>query len=355
MRKTAVSVSKGKKPTGSNTLPAFCVAFLILLLACGCADGTRQDSSTHFMMDTIVQIDVYGKEQSKNQKAIKQAFQVMQRIAEKTDRYGQGELSYVNKNAGIKPGEVSRDLLIMAGFAKLQQNSEVDITVGPLVDVWNAAREQKILPDREQIAAALDKTGMGKLLVDKEKGTLYLLESGMSLDFGAIAKGYAVEQAGQFLSKDKDIVCALVNGGGNIKVVGSKPDNKAWRIGIQDPRALSDNIGVLNLKAGEAVATSGDYQRYYEVDGKRYHHLLQPKTGYPAAFNISVTAVTNDAFLADYYSTMLFLMPTQQALTFVEQTKDLHAIIIGSDEKIYISSDLKDSFEKNEKLAWLFN
>lgn len=354
MRKNIALITKNKKRPVFYPPAFFCFTIFLLLLCTGCADKVKQQSSTHFLMDTIVQIDVYAKDDNKSQEALKQALQVMQEIAAQTDRYSKSELSEVNESAGVKPIKVDSDVLAIAKFAKSQKHEQVDVTLGPIVDLWKSNKENKSLPSQEQIKTALDKTGMEKLDINEANGTLYLKEKGMSLDFGAVAKGYAVEQAGQFLAKDKNITCALVNGGGNIKVVGTKPDGKPWRIGVQDPRELSEYIGVLNLKAGDAVSTSGDYQRYYEVAGKRYHHLFDPATGYPAVFNISATAVTKDAFVADYYSTLLFVMPTFQALDFVEQTEGLHAIIIGSDMKVYISSGLKDIFKKNEESVWSF-
>ena len=164
------------------------------------------------------------------------------------------------------------------------------------------------------------------------------------MDLGAVAKGYGVEAAANELKKHPEVEAALVNGGGNIKVIGTKKDGKPWRIGIQDPRDNQKLLGTLALTANMAVATSGDYQRYYEVNGVRYHHIIDPATGFPARGTISATAVTTSAYVADYYSTLLFVLPKEEAIKLVESTDDLEAVIKDDQGNIYISPGLKDKF-----------
>ena len=331
----------------------FGTGFFLIIFAfslCGC--GIKKESGTRFMMDTIVQIDIQGKNENKNKVALAETFAIMQNIAIRADRYSKSEVAEINKNAGIRPVKVSEDILFIAQYAVAQDVAEVDITLGPLIDLWNNCRNKKEVPTQQQIENAHALTGEKKMLVDNEKQTIFLANKGMSIDLGAIAKGYAVEKAGQYLAANENIVCALINGGGNIKVIGKKPDKKPWRIGIQDPRNASESIGILNLAAGDAVATSGDYHRYFELKGRRWHHILQPTTGWPGNYNISATAICKNAMEADYYSTLFFLLPAEESIKFAEKTSSLDAIIIDQKGNIYISSRLKEKFEKNEKSKW---
>ncbi len=135
------------------------------------------------------------------------------------------------------------------------------------------------MPAKAEIAQALAKCGPEKYTLDVAGNTV-TLAPGAQLDLGAVAKGYAVEQAAELLRRDKRVKTALINAGGNIKVLGSKEDGSPWKIGVQDPRNPQKVLGTLAVKDGTAIATSGDYQRYYEVDGKRYHHILDPRTGW---------------------------------------------------------------------------
>ena len=333
----------------------FLMTVLVCLLCVGCAGSPEKTSSTRFMMDTLIQADIWGEGKEKNKESLANCLNIMQEVSEKADRYSKtSECALVNENAGIKPVKVSDDILTMVDFVMRKEYRQVDITLGPLIALWQGARETKTLPDEEAVKKALLLTGKDKIVADMAKGTLYLKEKGMSLDLGAVAKGWAVEKGANYLADRKDVVCAIVNGGGNIKVIGEKPDGKPWRIAVQDPGNEAGFVGVLDLKAGEAVATSGDYQRYFEINGKKYHHLLSPDTGYPANENMSVTVVCNDAFLADYYSTLLFILPLKDAIMVSEKAPLNGAVIIDADGNVYVTGKLKDRFEKNEKSKWVY-
>lgn len=361
-----VQIRKASKANFAGSfryLPPFCLKLLalfllpLIFLSAACKKGLEKSSATKFMMDTIVQIDATGRDRQKTGEVINSALALMQNIADRTDRYGREELSEIariNGKAGVTPVTVSTDVFFVIDFVLSQQYPEFDITLGPLTDLWNRCREERKLPGTGELQKAMRLTGKEKLSLAAQQETVYLEEKGMSIDLGALAKGWAVEEAGRFLAGDPNIICALVNGGGNIKVVGEKPDKTPWLIGIQDPRDLNGNLGVLKLSPGESVATSGDYQRYFEVDGSRYHHILLPETGWPSRRNISATAVTQNAFLADYYSTLFFLLPPAESLSMMENIPEVEAVIVGSDLIVYISAGLKDKFVKNEKSKWLY-
>jgi thiamine biosynthesis lipoprotein len=165
----------------------------------------------------------------------------------------------------------------------------------------------------------------------------------MSLDLGAVAKGYAIEKAASIL-QDYNITKALINAGGNVRVLGEKANNIPWKVGIQDPRAHSELVGVLEL-TNEAATTSGDYNRTFTVDKKDYHHIISPLTGYPADANISITVLTPDAFTGDLLSTALFLMDSEKALHLTETIPTADIFIITAQKDILLSSDLVHKLE----------
>lgn len=325
------------------------VILLILssLLNAGCFSQPKTYKDTRFSMDTTISIEATGKNNEQVKTAVDNAFHAFQEIADETDRYKDSSpkgLYQLNLHAGQDSFNVGPHLLRLADMAHTQTFSEFDVTLAPLIDVWRKHSASKTLPERSEVDAALALTGKDKFAVATEKQTI-TLKAGAGLDLGAIAKGYAVDVAAEVLAKDKNISSALVNAGGNIKTVGNKADGKPWRIALQDPRHSDSYLGIINLNADEAVATSGDYQRYYEVDGTRYHHILDRHTGMPSRNAISVTIVAASAFMTDYYSTLLFVLPHEKVLEVLAAHPEITAIIVKADQEIYVSPSLKSRLE----------
>ncbi|MGL5205924.1 MAG: FAD:protein FMN transferase [Acidaminococcaceae bacterium] len=326
-----------------------CVFLLILssLLNAGCFSQPKPYKDTRFIMDTTISIEATGKNTEQVKIAVTNAFQAFQEIADETDRYKDNSskgLYQLNAHAGLGPFPVGPHLLRLVDMAHQQTFREFDITLGPLIDVWRKHSSDKTVPGKQEIDAALSLTGQDKFSVASDKQSI-TLQAGAALDLGAIAKGYAVDVAAEILAKDENVSFALVNAGGNIKTVGTKADGKPWRIALQDPRRSDAYLGVINLKAGEAVATSGDYQRYYEIDGIRYHHILDPHTGMPSRNAISVTIVAASAFMTDYYSTLLFVLPHEKVLEVLAVHPEIAAIVVKSDGETYVSPSLQSRLE----------
>ena len=330
---------------------------LSVLLGCtaGCLRSPTRLSGAEFMMDTLVEIELAGPEQVALKAALNGAFNIMRDIADQADRYkDDSEIALVNKNAGVAPVKVSPALFAAVDFSQKQTRPEFDITLGPVIDLWREYGRQAQTPPPVEITAALARTGRNKVILNEENMTIYLKEQGMSLDLGGIAKGWAVETAARFLAGQPGVVSALVNGGGEIKVIGQKPDKSAWRIAIQDPRTSSDNLGVLRLEPGESVATSGDYHRYFEVAGRRYHHIINPTDGWPGQENISVTVLTDTAYAAEYYSKVFFLLESSEALRLNETLPGVEVIVVDNSGTVHVSAGLKGRFVKNEQSARLY-
>ncbi len=318
------------------------------LLTTGCFFKQQSYQDTRFFMDTIITISATGKDQAAIKNATDEAFTAFKDVADETDRYESHkphDLYALNKHSGQGPFIVGDHLYKLLFMYKEQPYTALDLSLGPIIDVWRKHGETKTVPSPEEIKTALAKCGRDKFSLDTTNHTV-TLTADSNLDLGAIAKGYAVDYAASIITKNKAVTSALINAGGNIKVIGTKADGKPWRIGIQDPRNSQEILGILEMKNGQAIATSGDYQRYYEVNGVRYCHILDPATGQPARNAISTTAVSSSALTADFFSTLLFVLPHEEAISVVENTPQIEAIIVDSKGEIYVSPGLRNTFTK---------
>ncbi|MDD2736416.1 MAG: FAD:protein FMN transferase [Desulfuromonadaceae bacterium] len=313
---------------------------------------SREYTSDQFLMDTLISIKVYGSDPENLRMAVNAAYTEMHRIAELADSFPHpgtaafagSDVCRINQQAGIAPVPVNPDTLAMLQLAKKYcelSGGAFDVTIGPLMDLWGFGKIPHI-PPPEEIRAALALVGNQDLLLDEIKQTAFLRRRGMKLDLGAIAKGYATEKALQSLKKS-GIRKALIDAGGNIRVLGRNPHNSPWRIGIKDPRKSDGIVAILSLEDAAAV-TSGDYYRFFEVDGKRYHHILDPRTGYPAVENMAVTAISSDAGIADVLSTVFFVLPAETALKTAAGLGE-KVFIVTADHRILYSPSLAANIE----------
>jgi len=284
--------------------------------------------SEQFLMDTLVSIKVYGHDSESLKAAVTDAYGEMHRISDLVDRFPlpgtadcrRSDVCRINEAAGIKPVRVDADTLAMLSLAKKYYELSAgafDVTIGPVMDLWGFAENNPRVPDPRHIVESLALVDNESLVVNGQEKTIFLQKVGMKLDLGALAKGYATEKALQALQKH-GIKKALIDAGGNIRVIGSNPRDLPWRIGIKDPRQEDAMVAIVALKDAAAV-TSGDYYRYFEEDGKRYHHILDPRSGYPARENRSLTVVTTDAGTADVLSTAFFVLKGEESLRLAEK------------------------------------
>lgn len=287
----------------------------------------QEYSSEQFLMDTLVSIKVYGDDNATLKAAVAAAYGEMYRISDLVDRFPatgtadcqRSDVCRINAAAGIKPVRVDADTLAMLLLAKKYHDLSAgafDVTIGPVMDLWSFAETHPRVPAPHHIVESLVLVDNESFVVNVQEQTVYLQKVGMKLDLGALAKGYATEKALQILEKH-GIKKALIDAGGNIRVLGTNVRNTPWRIGIKDPRKEDAIAAVIPLEDAAAV-TSGDYYRYFEVDGKRYHHILDPRSGYPANENMAVTVVSKDAGLADILSTTLFVLNGEKALALAK-------------------------------------
>lgn len=341
------------------------ISFMVLT---GCTDSAKNTtnestastkilkdpySDEQFLLGTYVRIRVYdeGKES-----ALKPAFDRVKELGDKITINQKGsEIDEVNEQAGIKPVKVSDDVYTLVKRAyEYSQDSQggFDMAIGAITQLWRIGFDDARKPSQEEIDQALKLVDYHKIeLNDKEK-TVYLKEKGMIIDLGAIAKGYITDEVVKVLKK-QGVTTAIVDLGGNVYVLGHSPrgENQDWTVGIQDPNMARGSVLGSIKERNKTLVTSGIYERYLEVDGKKYHHLFDPKTGYPFDNDIaSVTIITDKSIDGDGLSTAVFSMGVKKGLEYVESelNNGTEAIFVTKDDKVYVTDPIKDTFKLSE-------
>lgn len=320
---------------------------ILSILSSGCEERFRE---SRFLLGTVVEITVIG-DRSSAQHAMKRAFDEIKRIDDLMNVYNENsEITRINRSAGKSAVIVSPDTLNVIEqslkFAELTGGA-LDITVGPLMELWGFRGGKKKVPSYKELSEKLPLVDYKKVVVDKAHSSVKAVSPGMQIDVGAIAVGYAVDRAVGVL-KEEGIKSALVNAGGEIYALGSPPGKHAWRIGIQHPRRRGELLGILRLK-DKAVSTSGDYENFFQVNGRRYCHIMNPKTGKPVEGIMSVTVIADGATEADALSTALFPLGAKGGMKLVEEHEGLDCIIVTGEKEedmnIIVSSGIKDKVE----------
>jgi len=322
------------------------IIVILLLGASGCSDSDdTPHSRTAFYFGTPCTITLLERAPEDTYNRVFKRFEEIE--SRMSTALEASEVSQINGEAGIKAVRVSEDTfhIIERGvhFSQLTGGG-FDISVGPLVMLWNIGSDHPAVPAPERIRERLSVVGYQRIRLDREAREVFLEERGMALDLGGIAKGYAAEEAGRILT-ELGIRRAIVDIGGNILVLGSKPGDRPWRIGVQDPlQPRGAYCGIIELKASSAV-TSGVYERYFEIGGRRYHHILDTGNGYPVENDLlSVTVVSRDSVTADALSTGLFVYGLQKGMRVAEQTEGLEAVFVTKDRRILLTSGLSSLF-----------
>ena len=329
-----------------------------LLTSCAKENDKNTDpiSRTELFMGTVVRITIYD---STDETILDKAFNRVAEIESLVSINEDGtELDEVNANSGIQPIAVSDTTYTIVKkaleYSKLS-NGDFDLTIGPLVKLWSIGLEGEKVPTQEEIDSVLPLINYKNVELDDNNKTIYLKEKGMIIDLGSIAKGYAADEISKILTEN-NVNSAIIDLGGNILAHGMKKSGDLWKIGIRNPHTDKGGIiGILKVK-NKTVVTSGIYERYIEKDGVQYHHLLNPNTGYPFDNNIAgVSIITDKSIDADALSTTVFAKGIDEGLKFVESLDNVDAIFISKDDKVYITSGIKDSFSLDDDSLTLVN
>jgi FAD:protein FMN transferase len=320
---------------------------ILILLTTAFSCSTRKETvfkKTMPLMDTIVSITVVADSKDRAEKAMDKTFSEINRFGDHINFYSdRSELAEINRNAGIHAIKVSPETLDVIGkavFAAEHSGGAFDPTIGPVVKLWDFLKKNK--PTEIEIAHALPLVKYKDILIDTTDATVFLKRRGMMIDLGGIAKGYAADLAVESLKKE-GILSGLVSIAGDIRTFGVKPDNNPWTIGIKNPRQTGekDEIVAKIRLSDKAISTSGDYERYFIAEDKRYHHLLDPKTGMPASGCRSVSIVTDKAVDTDAFSTAVFILGPEKGMKLVEEM-GIDAMIIDSNGTIHMTNAIKE-------------
>jgi len=320
---------------------------LIFLTACGNnGEDIPQAEDNVFLMDTLVQMRAHGENAEvaveESMERIREIENLMSKTIETSDIYQLNN----NPETEIEIDKESKRVLEKAlEYAELTAG-DFDPTIGALVELWGVGTENAAVPEESEIKDALANTGYEHLRLNDNSAEL--TKAGVKIDLGGIAKGYAAEEVKKVV-QEYEIDHAFVNLGGNVLVIGNKVDGSPWKIGIQDPREGRGNVMAIVDAVDKTIVTSGNYERYFEEDGKLYHHILDPKTGYPAENNLlSVSIISENSFDADALSTAIYVMGLERGMKFIENLEDVDVMFITEELEVYLSSGLKEIVEIND-------
>ncbi len=303
-------------------------------------------SQTDFLLGTVVKITLYDHQ---SEEILNLCMNKLKELEDTLSINKTGTLiDKINEQAGISPVVVDQDTyqVIEKGLTYSQlTDGAFDLTVGPVVKLWNIGFPEARVPSTDEIKNTLPLVGFDKVILNPNESTVYLTEKGMCLDLGGIGKGYAADEVTKLL-KTHGVRHAIIDLGGNLYTLGYKPGNKLWSIGVQDPfNPRGKIIGRLKT-ANKSIVTSGIYERYLEDEnGHKYHHILDPKTGYPYDNQIAgVTIISDSSTDGDALSTAVFAMGIEKGIAFVESLDGVDAIFVTSDAKVYTTTGVEDNF-----------
>lgn len=340
---------------GKITAVFVLVCCLLLLASCFHTEKKLYSKSYFDLFDTVTVIKGYEKSEEDFLTVADSVYLQLQRYHMLFDIYyeydGINNVCTLNKNAG-KEIKVEDDMIDFLDFAVEMYDitdGKMNVAMGSVLSIWHSCREEAAkdpenarIPSDEELREASSHTDIEKIRIDRESGSVTLLDSKMSIDVGAVAKGYAAERVAKTLESDgkEGYIISL---GGNIRTVGSKPDGEEWILGIEDPCDEHSEEYLRRIKVGEtSLVTSGDYQRYYVVDGKKYNHIIDPDTLFPSEYFTLVTVCTKDSGLADALSTALFNMSIDDGKELVSSLDGVYALWLTKGGTVVCSDGMSD-------------
>ena len=341
---------------------ALLAAVLSLSLLVGCKpkkELTRYTTIFYDVFDTVTQVIAYCESEEEfntQMQALHQDLIAYNQLYDIYNNYdGVVNVKTINENAGKAPVQVDDRILSMLELARQMYDltgGKINIAMGSVLGIWHDYREaaekdaseaDNTLPTQEELEAAAQHCDINDLVIDEKAKTVYLSDPEMSLDVGSVGKGYAVEMVCR-AAEARGLTSALISVGGNLRAIGTKPDGSQWVGGVENPWNSSEvytngSSTVAAVKMSDlSLVTSGDYQRYYVVDGVRYHHLIDPATLWPAAYFDGVSVLAPDSGVADCLTTGLFCLPLEEGKQLVESLDGVEALWCTTDGEVVTSS-----------------
>ncbi|MEO8237786.1 MAG: FAD:protein FMN transferase [Flavobacterium sp.] len=289
-------------------------------------------------------ITVVAENEKTGNENINLAIEEIRRIEKLLTTYKEdSQTNLINENAGVQPVKVDLEVFNLIerciGISRITQGA-FDITYGSIdKSLWNFDKSMTQLPDAETALKMVHLIDYQNIILDKENTSVFLKEKGMRIGFGGIGKGYAAEMAKQILLK-QNVQSGIINASGDLSAWGLQPDGKKWTIGVADPDAPNAAFSYMEI-SNKAVATSGNYEKFLTINGKKYSHTIDPKTGLPISGIKSVTIIAANAEFADAMATPIAVMGIKAGLYLIDQIPDLYCIIIDDNNKIYTSKNIR--------------
>ena len=330
------------------------IAALCLCLT-GCGKQTTEATAQIFAMDTVMEVAAYGEHAEQAVKSTEKRIEELENRLSRTK--ADSLVSGLNRDGSIR--HLTYDYWNLIARAKEYRdatNGAFDITIAPVMDAWGFTGDQFRVPEQSELNELLKHVNSDEIQVQEEPSYSVTLGEGQAIDLGGIAKGYTSDLVEQTF-RANGIESGKISLGGNVFVLGGKPDGSDWRVGIKDPRNESGLAAILSLRDAYAI-TSGGYERYFEENGKSYHHLIDPATGYPADSGLLSVTVVADAngpdwagagngAMCDAFSTALFVMGEEQALDFWRNGGyDFDLVLVTEDGRVVVTAGLADRFEE---------
>lgn len=330
-----------------------CLIFYFTLI-----DKVGTFSTTNYYLDTVNQISVINTRKSQANKVLPELDKIVLDIHNKmSSQMDTSEVSRINQKAGIEPVKVSDDTYQVIKHSLVYSDmtsGKFDISVGAVSSIWKIGSEDARVPSGEEIKKILPLVNYKDVLLNDKDQTVFLKNKGMKIDLGGIAKGYCADKLADYL-REHDIKNAIINLGGNIYVFGQNAKGTDFNVGVQDPaKSNTEALGTIKL-TDMSVVTSGIYERFIEKDGKIYHHMIDPDSGYPFENELtSVTIISKKSIDGDALSTSTFGLGLKEGMRFIDGLDGVDAIFITNDKKVYTSKGIRNKFvleNKNYRLA----
>lgn len=322
------------------------VFFVCFFLGACAPKEVKKYEESRFLFGTYIKIVAYTEKESLAKEAMQAAFDEVDRIDKKYNSKTKGSLIYQlnhSLNHEIELDEEGIYLLKEVKKAYELSHHKYDVTIAPLLELWGFEDESNAkVPSKKEIETTVASIDFDKVKIEGNK--VKLIAPVREIDTGSFLKGYALKKARDIM-EEKGINSAFLTSISSIELLGSKPEGKDWRIALENPMNKEEILGVLSL-SNKAVGVSGDYQTYLEINGKKYHHILDKTTGYPVNDKKMVVVLCADGLEADIYSTTFFLMPIEEVLEYVNSQEDLEVMIVDKDMNFHMSSNFEKYFSK---------
>ncbi|WP_205410170.1 FAD:protein FMN transferase [Acetivibrio cellulolyticus] len=321
---------------------------VVLKIMNGDYEKTRDErliEKQDYFMSTIVTQKIYGHNSLEAYNNVLVEIQELENLM--SFFKDSSDVSILNRMAGKGVVKLSKKTIDVLACAKDHENicrGAFDITIAPIIDLWRRCGRLSKIPGQKEVEETLKCVDCRSLHVDRINNMASLAHEGQLVDLGGIAKGYAADIAVEIYA-GMGIKSAIVDLGGNVFCVGNKPDGNPWTVGIQRPYAARGvSIAVLQV-TNKTIVTSGDYERFIKVNGKNYHHIIDPRTGYPADSNLeSATVICENSMKADILSTAAFVLGLNEGMEVIGKVNDVEAILVTKDKEVFITKGLRDCF-----------